>query len=120
MEVHLVIHLDGSSIKAIDQKLTTLVRKVESMSDNLQSKIDALTSEVEENATVVQSAVVLIGGISKQIADAVEKAKSEGVPAESLASLDALTAKLDSDNKALAEAVAANTPSSEEDPAPAA
>ncbi len=117
MEVHLVIHLDGSEIKAIDQKLSTLIRKVETMSDALQSRIDALTAEVEEGQTVVQSAVTLIGGIKQQIADAVAAAQSAGVPQESLAALDALVTRLDTENKALAEAVAANTDASGEQPA---
>jgi hypothetical protein len=70
----------------------------EAMSSS-QSAMTALQSQVAQNTSVVQSAIVLINGISDRI-------KSAGTDP---AALQALTAELDSQDQALASAVTANT-----------
>lgn len=72
------------------------------------SALDTLRTEVEENTTVINSAVTLINGLKAKL----DAAIASGDPAQ----LEALSASLDSSSNALAAAVAANTPT---DPAPA-
>lgn len=66
----------------------------------MSAELDALTAQVHSNTSVVQSAVTLINGISARITAA----------GTDPAALAALTTELDSQDQALAAAVAANTP----------
>jgi hypothetical protein len=68
---------------------------------NMSAEFDALTASVQSNTTVLESAIVLINGISARITAA-------GVDP---AALTALTAELDAKDAELASAVTANTPS---------
>lgn len=65
--------------------------------------LDELTAEVEENSTVIGSAVALIQGLKEKL----DAAGTDPIK------LKALSDQLDSNSKALAAAVAANTPSEE-------
>lgn len=65
--------------------------------------LDELTAEVEENSTVIGSAVALIQGLKEKL----DAAGTDPVK------LKALSDQLDSNSKALAAAVAANTPAEE-------
>ena len=66
----------------------------------MSAELDALTAQVHANTNVVQGAVALINGISDRI-------KAAGADP---AALQALTTELDTQDQALAAAVAANTP----------
>lgn len=67
------------------------------------ANLDQIRAEVEENGSVTQSAITLIGGLAQQIRDL----------STDPAALQALADQLDSQNSALAAAVAANTPASD-------
>ena len=68
----------------------------------MSTELDRLTTEVAETRTVVESAIVLISGLRQRLDDAI----ASGDPA----ALTALSEDLDSQQAALAAAVAANTP----------
>ncbi len=66
----------------------------------MSQQLDDLQAEVEEVKTVQQSAITLINGLAEQIREA-------GTDPAKLAQL---ASDLDASSKALAEAIAANTP----------
>lgn len=66
----------------------------------MSAELDTLTVQVHANTSVVQSAITLINGISARI-------QAAGTDPAALA---ALTTELESQDQALAAAVAANTP----------
>lgn len=72
--------------------------------------ITDLTNEVAQSVSVENSATILINGISTRIKDAVAKAIENGATAEELAPLTDVAKQLDESNKALADAITANTP----------
>ncbi len=74
----------------------------------LDDQITALTAEVARNATVEASALALIQGIPKLIADAVAKATAAGATPAQLASFTTLTSSLAAKDTELAAAVGAN------------
>ncbi len=92
--VNLHVHLELSD-RAM-QKLDTLLAQGVTMS----AALDKITAEVTETKGIIQSAVTLINGLAGQIRDLKDDP----------AALDALADSLDSDSKALADAVAANSP----------
>jgi hypothetical protein len=71
------------------------------MEKRIMAVLDDLTAEVEETKTGIDSAIVLLNGLSQLIKDA----------GNDPVKLKALTDQLDAKNKELAEAVVANTPS---------
>lgn len=73
----------------------------------MSAALDRLTLEVSENASAVDSAITLITNLAEQIRDALGDEDA----------LNALADDLDAKSQALASAVAANTPASEEPPA---
>jgi hypothetical protein len=81
---------------ALSSKLDILI----GLEVQMSKELDDLTTEVSETKTIVASAVTLINGINDRITAA-------GVDPAKLA---ALTSDLDASSKALADAVAANTP----------
>lgn len=89
------IHLHGG-FNTIAELKTFITREFKKMS----AALDRLTTEVNENTAVIDSAVTLINGLAQQIRDAVDD------PAK----LNALADELDAKSNALAAAVAANTP----------
>lgn len=72
--------------------------------------IDALIAQVDQDQTVIGSAVTLINGIAAQITAAVNAALAGGATAAQLAPLTDLTTSLAAADQALATAVANNTP----------
>ena len=88
----LIANLAVASIGAL-----LILRKVNTMS----AATDRIAAEVAEGTEVGQSAIRLITGLAQQIRE----------NAEDPAALNALADSLDANNAALAEAVAANTPS---------
>jgi hypothetical protein len=100
-EVHIHIHNDPAAtedprIKQILALLTALTKGVRTMAANL----DDLTSEVERNTSVDQSAITLLEGLKAQL----DAAGTDP------AALQALKDSLAASSDALAAAVAANTP----------
>lgn len=106
--VIVVLGLLGIALVSIYRKLLSIeqqlrfYQKLDKRRDDLMSKeLDDLTTEVSETTVAIDAAVTLIEGIAARIAAAgVDPAK-----------LQALTDELNTKSTALAEAVAANTPS---------
>lgn len=67
--------------------------------------MDQLTADVAAQQTVIASAVTLIGGISQRVTDGIAAAR-----AGDFAKLTSLDTDLKTGTQALADAVAANTP----------
>lgn len=109
----------------LDRKLDAIIRNQDAILANqaqeikIMSKISdavaALTTQVEQNTAVENSAVTLIQGIAKQLSDALANAADD---AAAVQAVGAITAQLNTDAGSLAAAVAANTPAAP--PAPAA
>jgi len=100
---------DPTLSKKLDTLLTlvqSLIAKVAQMASDVQTALDNLTAEVTETKTVSQSAIVLLNGLSAQIA-ALKTASTDPATA---AAIDALKASLDQSNADLAAGVTANTP----------
>jgi uncharacterized protein YoxC len=92
----------GIDLSHLDDKLDLILSK----GDAMTAALDKLTQEVEETKTAVDSAITLIGGLAQQIRDLKDD------PAK----LEALANELDAKQKAIADAVAANTePPAEEE-----
>lgn len=100
IDVHLYVHQESSD-RAI-QKLDTLIAQGVSMSEALNK----LTTEVTETKEVMASAVTLITGLADQIRELKDDP----------AALEGLATSLDDGSKALAAAVAANTPAAPSEP----
>jgi hypothetical protein len=81
----------------------------------MAADISGLTSEVEENATVIGSAVTLLNGFGGQLAALAAELEAAGVDTTAV---NNLRDQLDAQTTQLANAVAANTPASPEEPAP--
>jgi anti-sigma factor ChrR (cupin superfamily) len=100
--------------RLLGQILRTLKQEEVQMS-LLDDKIAALTAEVANETTVEESAVALLNGIPKMIADAVAAAQAAGATPAQLQSLTDLQTTLAANDTSLAAAVTANTPAA---PAP--
>ena len=74
-----------------------------------QSSDDLITAVAQEDA-VIDSAIVLINGFAKRLADGIAAALQGGATAAELAPLTALSADIQAKSKALSDAVVANTP----------
>ena len=79
----------------------------------MSAELDNLEKEVSENATVIASAVTLIQGLGTELKAVKDELAAQGVTS---AKLNELAASLDSNEQALAAAVAANTAASDEEP----
>lgn len=102
VHVHVHVHQDDrldELLRLVRQQGATL-REVRHTEEIQMADLSALTAEVEENADVVASAVVLIGGLAQQIRDLATDPDA----------LAALADELDSSTNALSAAVAAGTP----------
>lgn len=71
--------------------------------------IGVLADEIQQTRGVIQSAIVLVNGISTRIQVAVDAALASGATEAELAPFTELEAALDQDRQALAAAVAANS-----------
>lgn len=70
--------------------------------NQMSVQLDALTAQVAQNTTVIESAITLIQGLKTALDDAI----ASGDPA----ALQALSDALAAEDQKLADAVAANTP----------
>lgn len=96
-------------VHRLDRKLNTVVGMERASAEreiDMSKELDDLAVEVEETNTVMDSAVTLIGGLADQIR----------ALANDPAALKKLAADLDGKSKELADAVAANTPATPEEP----
>ena len=94
IDVHLFVHNDA------DERATQKLDQLLAQGDAMSAALDKITAEVTETKGIIQSAVTLIEGLAQQIRDLKDDP----------AALDALADSLDTDSKALADAVAANSP----------
>ena len=82
-----------------EKQILYLLRKISGKVEDMSKELDALTLEVQENADVIDSAIVLIEGIAEQL----EAIKDD--PAK----IQALADELNVTSDRLAAAVAAHT-----------
>lgn len=94
---------------ATQQDLEELEKELMTVETNLDAQIADLTTSVQNETTVSNSALTLIQGISAQIAAAVAAASSAGATTTQLQALSNLQATLDDNDTTLAAAVTANT-----------
>ncbi len=85
-------------LKRIDEKLSYLINLTQLQGAMVMKELDDLTTEVNDTDGVIQSAIVLIEGLAAKIA----AAGTDPI------ALKALTASLNSNKTALANAIAAN------------
>lgn len=97
-----------TAISKQNLQILALLQQEERQIVATQQTMTDLQNAITNNNTVVGSAVTLIQGIAKQLADAVASSDD--------AAVENLVAQLNTDAHALAAAVAANTPAA---PAPA-
>lgn len=97
---HVYLHFDAGPLAGIESKLDHLTALVTKGFIAMSAELDRLSTEVAENATVIDSAVTLINGLAQQIRDLKDDP----------AALTALADSLDSKSNELAAAVTANTP----------
>lgn len=90
--------------------INQLKRKVETHMSALDDKIAALTTEVQNDTTVIGSAVALINGFAQRLQDAIAAALAAGATEAQLQAMTDLNTSLTQNDQALAAAVAANTP----------
>lgn len=90
----------------VGEILVNIFRKLHHLERIMQQQLDALTTQVAANTSVVQSAVTLIAGLKVSL-DAAIAAQAAG---DDGAALTALSEQLATSDAALAAAVAANTP----------
>ena len=76
----------------------------------MAKSVDDLVASVAAEDAVVDSAVLLLNGITQRIADAIAAALAGGATAAELAPLTTLNADIQAKTAALSAAVAANTP----------
>jgi hypothetical protein len=86
-----------------------LNNRIDTMSEALSSKLSQLQADVAAEATVKDSAVALIQGISTQITDLKSQLAAQGVTPDQLALVDALDAAVKQNTASLAAAVPQNT-----------
>ncbi len=102
---------------AILLELKRIRRRITIMSDALNQSLAELKSEITVLKTVEASAVALIGGFDKQIADAIAAAQDDSAAVDAVKDVLATIKAKDAE---LAAAVAANTPASAPAPTPPA
>lgn len=105
-DVHLHLHLylgeddRVGEVLTVVNSITTQLGNIQQEENIMSAELDALTASVAADATVEESAITLIQGLSAQITAAVNDP----------AALSALAASLDSESAKLAAAVTAGTP----------
>lgn len=99
--MQITIEATAEEIDAWTDGLASMIAaKLKGAVQAMSGSLNTLAAQVHHNSDVVQSAIVLINGISDRI-------KAAGADP---AALQALTQELDTQDQALAAAVAANTP----------
>ncbi len=99
INVHVYLHSDGDIIEV---KLAEILAAILKLEKHMGIELDDLTSKVQANSDVIDSAVTLLAGIKAKL----DAAIASGDPA----ALTALSAALGADTQQLADAVVANTP----------
>ena len=97
--LHVHVHIHAEPDSRID-KILTAINQLVTEEKKTMADLTALTEQVSSNTDVVNSAVVLIAGLADQLQAA----------ASDPAAVQALADTLRTNNQALADAVAANTP----------
>jgi hypothetical protein len=98
-----------SDVSRLTDAVIALQQEIIIMAENLQTLIDQLRQDVAAQADVQKSAETLIAGIPQLIQDAISKAQSAGATDEQLQALHDLDQQIQSQSKALSDAVTANT-----------
>lgn len=107
MQIHIHIHRHGpKGDEEVLHNVFTLTQSIHTKINEMTPELQRLTDEVTESKTVQLSAISLLQNLSQLIRDR----------ANDPAALNALADSMDADTKALADAVAANTPASNEPP----
>lgn len=102
-----------AALGLIASKLDTLInsqKKQEKSMSLLDDKIADLTAEVAKNTTITTSVVTLLRGVPALIDAAVTKALAAGATEAQLKDITDLSTGLKANDQALADAIAANTP----------
>jgi hypothetical protein len=86
-------------------RIESLLQRLVQQEDRQMAAIDDVRSAVEQDTTVVGSAVTLLNGLTARINELIAAGNNDPALAQ-------LAADLSANNQALAEAVAANTPAS--------
>lgn len=102
-------------LKMLKQILETVAR-IEVKMAALDDALTALTAKVTAEDTEIDSAIVLINGIPKLIADAVSAALAQGATPAQLKSITDLATTIQGKSDALASALVTNTPSAGQTP----
>lgn len=109
VDVHVHVYPDaGPTLARIEGLLQALTAKVDQMSTELQTKLDALVAQVTNVEGTEQSAIVALQGITTIVQGLRDDLVRLGVTPEQLAAVDDATARLTASEAALAAAVAAN------------
>lgn len=101
-----VVILIGLAILRGQKKTHHALHLIQKHQLHIMDNLETLAAEVAETTTVQQSAIVLLQGL---------KAKLDAAGTDPV-KLKALSDSLDSSNKALADAITANTPAEEPTP----
>lgn len=101
MHIHIHIHRHGNKRdEDVLHNVYTLTQSIHTKINEMTPELQRLTDEVTEMKTVNQSAISLLQNLSQLIRDR----------ANDPVALNALADSMDSETKALADAVTANTP----------
>jgi len=104
-------------LQKLNVSFAALLPLIKELTNKMTAIDDALTqleSDVTNLTTVEQSAVALLNGLTTQIQTIIA---AGGDPAKTLASIQDVVTKVESDTTDLAKAVAANTPAAPAKPA---
>jgi len=102
MDIHVYLHMSETSDNRKFDQILALLREIKSKENQIMADLTTLQAQVTANSDVEASAVLLIQGIAKQLADA--------IAANDPAKIQALQDQLKNSADALAAAVVANTP----------
>jgi hypothetical protein len=97
------------AIAAQNATIIQLLNGIAEKETKMSTQMDALVAQVAQTATVEQSAVVLIQGITSKLADLTQQLAAGGTD---VTQLQNLTDQLKAATDPLAAAVTANTPAS--------
>jgi len=101
--IHIDVHFHLPGETQIMSELARLSAALTSLETGMTAEFDALTAEVTETKTTIDSAIALIQGLKTMLEDAL----ASGDP---VTAIEALRVELDASQQALAAAVVANTP----------
>jgi len=105
IRIHVFHHLAPTAEEKLDRILGALINlrhAVQKEEHTVSAELDALTAQVHENSSVVDSALTLIRGLQQRLQDAITAGSDP-------ATLQALADELKAKDDILAAAVAANT-----------